>query len=463
MLAWATDRILPMDDKLSQQLRSLQIDRKKKDGFGRGKKWLIFLFLAVLVILIGSGAFFLGESSWPRLGAKPREVELSVVARRSESDKSIVLTAGGYIVPRHRVEVSSKISGRVEELFVDKGDVVRRGGLLARLDDREILAQLEQVRATQRAAEAKLNEYVTGSRPQEIKRAQGTLEEAKANRKTAATNLARARRLFQDGVVAEQVLDDAQNNHDVTRAQQKIAAENLELAQIGPRMEQIELARAELAQASANIRYFETQLDNTRIRAPIGGTILERLVEQGEMVTTGFVSGRGAKSALVSIADLGRLEVELDINESDIPRVVSNQPCVVSPDSYPDREYGAKVREIAPEADRQKATIQVKVAIESPDPYLRPETNAKVHFFDSGEGTQTHNGITIPKSALVKADGGVCVYLFRNGRAERRKISVANEWMGQVEVLSGLAGGEQVIVRGLDGIADGERVSILQR
>jgi hypothetical protein len=109
---------------------------------------------------------------------------------------------------------------------------------------------------------------------------------------------------------------------------------------------------------------------------------LERLIEQGEMVTTGYVSGRGAKSAFCSIANLKDLEVELDINESDIPRVRLGQECVVSPDSYPDRKYKARVREIAPEANRQKATIQVKVAIETPDEYLRPETNAKVNFLE---------------------------------------------------------------------------------
>ncbi len=449
-----------MTDKLSSDLRSLKIDRSQKTGDrGRGK-WLILSALVVLALLVAAVvAFMPGASRLADLGPKAREVETAMVVRQAPSAGNIVLTAGGYIIPHSRVEVSSKISGRGEELLVDKGDIVKAGQVLARLDDVEYKAQLAQARANKMAAEARLNEAVTGSRPEEVERARAAVEQAEANVRTTQTTLERAKALQQSGVFARQALDDAQNAYDVAVAQAKVARENFQLARLGPRKEQIDLARAQLAESEAAVRWWETQIDNTIIRAPVSGTVLERLIEKGEMVTTGYVSGRGAKSALVSIANLRELEVELDINESDIPRVHMGQECSVSPDSYPDRKYKARVREIAPEANRQKATIQVKVAIDDPDIYLRPETNAKVNFLEDVKekpGTP-ESRILIPKSAVVE---GSSVFLLKGGKAAKTTIRSGKELWGQLEITQGLDGGEQLIVRGLDGLEDGERVIV---
>jgi HlyD family secretion protein len=450
-----------MSDRLSQDLHSLKIDRSRKMGDRGSRRWLILGIIAVAALLIGSAVVFLPgtATTLSSLGPKAREVETAMVVRQTPSADSILLTAGGYIIPRHRVEVSSKISGRVEELLIDKGHKVTAGQVLARLDDREIRAQLAQARASHAAAQARLDEAIAGSRPQEVERARASVDQADANVRTTQLNLERAKQLNRSGVFAKQALDDAQNAYDVAVAQAKVARENHELARLGPRQEQIDLARAELAQAAASIRYLETLLENTIIRAPVSGTVLERLIEKGEMVTTGFVSGRGAKAALVSIANLKELEVELDINEADIPRVRVGQPCLVSPDSYPDRNYRAKVREIAPEANRQKATIQVKVAITDPDEYLRPETNAKVNFLEEPKESAEvqESRILIPKAAVVS---GPAVFLMRDDRAVKQSIRTGREFWGQVEVTSGLSGGEQLIVRGLDGISEGERLAL---
>jgi HlyD family secretion protein len=449
-----------MSDRLSQDLHSLKIDRSRKTGDRGSRRWLIVGIIAFAALLIGSAVVFLpGTATLSSLRPKAREVETAMVVRQAPSADNILLTAGGYIIPRHRVEVSSKISGRVEELLIDKGHKVAAGQVLARLDDREIRAQLAQAKASHAASQARLDEAVSGSRPQEVERARASVEQADANVRTTQLNLERAKQLNRSGVFAKQALDDAQNAYDVAVAQAKVARENLELARLGPRQEQIDLARAEVAQAVASIRYLETLLENTVIRAPVGGTVLERLIEKGEMVTTGFVSGRGAKAALVSIANLKELEVELDINEADIPRVRVGQPCLVSPDSYPDRKYRAKVREIAPEANRQKATIQVKVAITDPDEYLRPETNAKVNFLEEPkEPAAVHESrILIPKAAMVS---GPAVFLMKDDRAVKQPIRTGREFWGQVEVTSGLSGGEQLVVRGLDGISEGEKLAL---
>ena len=451
-------RFLDMSDKLSQELKSLKIDRSQKTGDRGRKRWIILAVLGLIAILVAAGVAFMPDTKMPSLGTRAREVEVVMVTRQSPAAGNVVLTAGGYIIPRVRVEVSSKTSGRVEELNIDKGDTVKAGQVIARLDDREILAQLAQAKANRSAAAARLEQAERGSRPEEIQRAQATVEQAEANVRTTKTNLERATQLNKTGVYAKQALDDAQNAYDVAEAQLKVARENFQLARLGPRKEEIDLARAQLAEADAAIRWWETQLENTIIRAPVPGTILERLIEKGEMVTTGYVASRGAKSALVSIADLKDLEVELDINEADIPRVRMKQDCIVSPDSYPDHKYKGRVREIAPEANRQKATIQVKVSIFDPDGYLRPETNAKVNFLEELKETETtpEGRILIPKAAVVNGS----VFTFKDGKAVRQSIQTGKELWGQIEVIAGLLGGEQLIVRGLDGLVNGEKVSL---
>ncbi len=446
-----------MSDKLSQDLKSLRIDRHRKTGDRGGRRWVIIALMVMVAALIAAAVVF-----WPagaglaNLGAKVREVEVTMAVPQARSSGKIVLTAGGYIIPRRRVDVSSKVSGRVEELRVDKGDYVTAGQMLARLDSRELQAQLAQVRAAKAAAEARLKEALAGSRPQEVQRAKAALDQAEANVRTTKLNLDRALQLSKAGVFSKQILDEAQNAHDVAVAQAGVARENYELARIGPRQEQIELLRAQVAEAEAMIQFLEAQIENTVIRAPISGTVLERLIERGEMVTTGFVSTRGAKSALVAIANLRELEVELDINESDIPKIHLEQECAVSPDSYPDRKYKGRVREIAPEANRQKATIQVKVAISDPDQYLRPETNAKVNFLEDMEGASDESRILLPRAAVVS---GPAVFLLKDGRAVKQSVRTGKELWGQVEIADGLDGGEQVIVRGLEGLQDGDRVA----
>jgi len=444
-----------MSEDLEQDLRSLRIDRKRKAPPGKSRLWLPAGLLTLAAAMVALALIFFPRGL-QRLGlaAKPREVELMRVKRSTIAQNSVALTAGGYVIPRRRIEVSSKISGRVEQLMVERGDEVQAGQILATLDDREIRAQLSQAQAMREAADARLKEALAGSRPQEIERAAADLQQAEANLRIAKTNLARADELFKKGVLARQALDDAQNAHDVAGARVEIARRDLELARIGPRQEQIDLARAQLAEAQAAVGWLEAQLENTRIRAPVSGTVLERLIERGEMVTTGYVSGRGAKAALVSIADLGDLEVELDISEADISKVRMGQQCTVSPDAYPDRGYPGVVREIAPEANRQKATIQVKVSIRQPDHYLRPETNAKVNFLAAPrrESAGSGDGIFVPRTALI---AGPALFVVQDGKALRREVRSGKEMQGLVEILSGLQPGESVIVGGVEGLVNG--------
>ena len=202
----------------------------------------------------------------------------------------------------------------------------------------------------------------------------------------------------------------------------------------------------------------DSTLDSTVIRAPVFATILDRNVEKGEFVTTGFVGERGAKGYVVSLADLNDLQVELDIDQNNFAKLVPAQPAVITTDAYPDRKYAGRIVAIAPEADRQKATVQIKVKIENPDQFLRPDMNASVSFHEEaktvGEKSRATTQVVIPQSAV--RDNSVFVVL--NGRAARRKVVLGGSGSGGVRVSSGLSGGEDVIVNPSVGLKDGERV-----
>jgi HlyD family secretion protein len=373
-----------MDDPkstLSNDLQSLRIDKKKSSGKSRRRtgRWIAGGVIAVLILL--SAWYFLNPHSpyqAPPPGAIPTPEPAPAV---SPFQGAPVLSAGGYVIARHQVEVASKIAGRVVSITVDEGDTIGRGEIIATLDDAELRAQLRQAEANLASARAALAELEAGTRPQEILRAQALVESARADKLNADINLERAESLVSAGVSEKQALDDARARADMAAAALQAAQENYDLAKAGPRSEEIERARAEVLQAEAAVAYARALLDNTVIRAPITGTILNRFVDPGEMVTTGFTSERGARQALVNMANLKDLQVELDIAEADIAKVEHGQPVIIRPDAYIDREYHGRVEFISSVGDRQKATIKVKVNILDPDDLLRPDMGAKVSFY----------------------------------------------------------------------------------
>jgi len=260
-------------------------------------------------------------------------------------------------------------------------------------------------------------------------------------------------------VLARQVLDDVQTKHDVQVAR-AIAFENAyELVCLGPRQEQIEALRAQVRQAQGILAFAQTQLENTVISAPVAGTVLERNVERGEFVTTGFVGDRGAKGYVASVADLKDLDVELDISQSDFANLVARQRVIITADAYPDRKYEGYIHEISPEANRQKATVQVKVKIAHPDEYLRPDMNASVAFVMPGKLSsepQSKHGIVVPASA-VRDDA---VFIVVDGRVVRRAVKVAGKSNRSVQITTGLIGGEDLVVNAPKNLKDGDKVRV---
>ena len=258
--------------------------------------------------------------------------------------------------------------------------------------------------------------------------------------------------------MARQALDDAQARYDGAAAKVASLERAYELVRLGPRKEAIDALRAQVNQAQGTLNYAQVQLDNTVIRAPIDGTILERNVEKGEFVTTGFVGDKGAKGYVVSMADLHDLQVELDINQNDFAKLNPVQPGIITTDAYPDRKYQGVIHEISPEANRQKATVQVKVQVNQPDAYLRPEMNASVAFYSKekpgSSQPESKPIVTVPASAVRDN----AVFLVLGGKAIRRSVKVAGTSAQGVQVTEGLIGGEDLIANPPAGLKDGQKV-----
>jgi HlyD family secretion protein len=447
-------------DQISSDLNKLRIDRSQRGGARRSgkEKWIV----ALLVLL------FVGAAAGYALLGRSKVVAVQTVRPRQEiSAEAPVLNATGYVVAHHKIQVGSKIAGRVAWIGVDKGDRVARDQVIVRLEDREYRAQYEQAVAAVGAAQARLNELERGSRPEEVDRARAEVDRAQAQLRTDEANFKRTENLVREGVIANQNLDDARGRFETSRAALDSARKTYELAQKGPRIEQIENARSEVARERAAADYAKTILDSTEIRVPTSGTILERNVEQGEMVTTSFVGDRGAKSFVVTLADLTDIQVELDINQNDFNRVSSGQACVVVTDAYPDKKYDCRVDEIAPEANRQKATVQVKVKFLKPDEFVKPEMNARVSFLPNApakkEEAKDEKLYLVPRDAILERGGGKAVLVVSSGTAEERPISVARETGKDVYVSSGLSGNESIIIGDeLKQLKAGDRVQIGQ-
>ena len=319
----------------AQRLAQLQIEPAAKH---RPQRMLAVIFLVIALLTLAAVAL-----AWPRASDKERKMvkpsgassavvpptETNSAPAAVKTDDHTALTVSGYIVNRERIEISPRFLGVVKWIGVKKGDTVTNGQVIVRLDDAEYLARVHQ--------------------------AEGALAAAKAGVAKAELFYQRIQKLSENSIESKQTLDDARLQLDSARASVASSAGELELAQ--------------------------TYLDWCTIRSPIDGVILEKLVQPNELVMPqSFGGARGPSTALVAMADPKDLQVEIDVSEADLSKISMNQKCRVSPEAYPDKTYGGHVAEIAPEADRSKGTLQIKVQIENPDQFLTPELSAKVDF-----------------------------------------------------------------------------------
>lgn len=445
---------------MEADLKSLKIDRKPPVA-SEGSPWAKRFILGGIALFVVLGV----AATWWKSANEATPVQtmrLTAAAANSGAGAGdIVLNATGYVVAAHKIQVASKVVGKVAWIGVEKGDRVREGQVLVRLEDDEYRAQLQQARGQLASLEARLQELETGSRPEEIAVAQANMEQAKAELENARVNLERTRGLVREGVFAKQMLDDAEAVYRSREARVRSLERTYELVRIGPRREVIDAVKGQIEQARGAVAFADTQLSNTVIRAPVTGTILERIVERGEFVTTGFVGDRGAKGFVVSLADLNDLEVELDVSQSDFNKLSGlGQQARITVDAYPDRQWAGSIYQIAPEADRQKATVQVKVKVANPDEFLRPEMNATVGFLAPAKPASASAGPAAPALYVpANAVRGGQVFVVLDGRAVARRVRTGPTSASGLRVEEGLYGGEDVILDPPAELKDGARVT----
>jgi HlyD family secretion protein len=449
-------------DNLNERLRSLKIDRAPASPppvHHRVPKKLLLALSVVIALLVF--AYFYFFTATRTITAAPVKLETGAT-----SSGSVVLSASGYVVAHHKIAVGAKVMGRVAWIGVEKGDRVQQGQVLVRLEDQEFRAQVNQANANLAAAQARLDQLRAGSRPQEKLKDKAAVMQADANLKNAEAEYDRAAKLFPAGIISKADLDRAVAQRDAARAALEAARQSSSMTDIGPRSEEISAAAAQVRQMQAALDYANTQLAATEIKAPVSGTVLERIVERGEMVSPTSFGDAGARTSVVSLADLNDLQIELDISQQDFARLKMDQRAEIFPEAFQNLRYSGFIAEIAPEANRAKATVQVKVKVENPDEQLRPEMNARVNFLSeaaAAENIQPTTRIMVPKAAVVHRDGSDFVFVIKGNRVEQRVIRVGEAAGEFYNVMEGLSGGESAAITGIDKLRDGDRVKVVSQ
>src|SRR5216683_391609 len=412
-------------------------------------------------ILVGVGVIVLAgivALAYRIFGGGAPEVEVVRATAEGGDIGGVVLTATGYIIPHHKIEANSKVTGRVAWIGVEKGDKVKEGQVLVRLEDQEFRAQYDQARGAADSARAQFEQLQHGSRPEEIQQTEHNLSEARATAANDKLTLDRTRTLVDQGVLSKQALDDATAKYEASQQRVHSLEQNNQLAKIGPRTEEIARAKGAVTQAEGQAAYAKSQLDATVIRAPISGTILDRSAEKGELLTGQFAS---AARPVFSIANLDDIQADLDIAQDDFAKLGPHQKAVVTVDAFPDLKWNGEIAEMSPEANRQKATVEVKVQILNPDSHLRPEMNTTVRFIaEENKGSTTQSaGAYVPTAGIRDTDGKKYVFIAFNGKAMKRDVKVLSQRSGGA-LVSGLNGGETIITTAPETLKDGDKIKI---
>ena len=387
---------------LQQDLASLRLEREPDTHVSRrGIGWVV---LAVLLIAAGAGGW------WWLSRERPIEVEIATVSSRQAGAQAAVLNATGYVTARRRATVSSKITGKVVQVNIEEGMAVREGQVLARLDDETQRASVALAEAQAEAARRNVNE-----------------SEVRLNE--ARVNLARLTKLVGVGYSTAAEVDAA-----------RAAADSLE-ARIRASREQVRVAERQVALERTN-------LDSTIIRAPFAGVVISKDAQPGEMVSPVSAGGGFTRTGIGTIVDMRSLEIEVDVNESYINRVKPEQAVTAVLDAYPDFQIPARVITTIPSADRQKATVLVRIGFMELDPRILPDMGVKVTFLrDSEDAAPAARPVTLVPKGAIKTDGKQSyAFVVVNDRVDRRAITTGGADGDRVEVTAGLNAGDRVVV-----------------
>ena len=414
--------LVPEPDTVEQSdlLKQLHIDRgPDRPPRRRGR----LLAILALILLAGSVGLWLG---WSRL--RPPVVQTTVArAAAPGGGAGSVLDASGYVTARLQATVSAKITGKVTEVLIEEGMRVRKGAVLARLDDTEARAQLGLAQA-------------------QLVAARSQLAEIRAQLEQAERDYVRQQGLYDRQLVSPQSLDAALAQRDMLRARLASAEEQIKVAQ-------------------ESLRVAQVQLDNTVIRAPFSGVVVAKSAQPGEMISPISAGGGFTRTGIGTIVDMDSLEIQVDVNESYINRVTPGQPVEATLNAYPDWKIPGEVIAIIPTADRSKATVKVRIAIKTRDPRIVPDMGVRVGFLESRPAgaapAPTAAGVLLPAEA-VRPDGadGIVFVVADNKKVERRRVTLGADVAGQRRVVSGLREGERVVLSAPPGLEDGQTVRL---
>lgn len=349
------------------------------------------------------------------------QVDIGTAAQTYPSQAYTVLNATGYVVAQRKAAVASKATGRLDWLGVREGSTVKGGEVIARLENRDVTAQMEQAAANIRVAEA-------------------NLQQGEAESKDAERALKRSAELLAKNFVSPAAHDTVVARH--ARAQAAIAG-----------------FRAAIAAARANHRVAQVAVDQTLIRAPFDGIVLTKNANVGDVITP-FSSALGSQAAVVTMADMSTLEVEADVSEGNIAKVTAGQPAEVQLDALPDVRLRGEVHRLVPTVDRAKATVTVKIRFIDNDPRVLPEMSAKVAFLSQvvppGENTPR---VAVPASALVDRDGRKVVYLLQDGKAVETPVQPGAA-VGDLVQVTGVNAGDKVVLKPPERVRNGVEVAV---
>lgn len=400
-------------------LGDLKIDRSAAPPprSGRGGLWLIVVVVVGLIALAAVAWMF-------KDGTAIQTVKVHTVQRASASTAGpSVLDASGYVVARRQATVSSKLTGKVTEVLIEEGMAVDEGQVLARIDAATPLAQLALSQS-------------------QLASAQAGLAEVQAQLDEAGRQYQRNQELARQKLVSESVLDASGAQLDTLKAR-------------------LEVARRQVTVAQRNVDLAQQQVDDTVIRAPFAGVVTVKAAQPGEMISPISAGGGFTRTGIGTIVDMDSLEVEVDVNESFINRVQAGQPVSARLNAYPDWIIPAEVIAIVPTADRQKATVRVRIGFREKDARILPEMGVRVSFLDEAAPASSRDEpaqLQIPAAAVQRDGEQTVVYLIEDGTAQRRAVTLGRERSGRVEVLGGLRGGERIVAEAGPNLHDGAPV-----
>jgi len=403
-------------------------------------RWLLAL---VLTALLGGGGYF--GFRFYQQQQQPKRQKNRTVAVKTQ-DITVRVNASGTVVPLQEVNLSPKNSGRLAQLFVDQGDRVEQGQIIARMDDREIQAQIEQATANIAQAEARLALTRAGTRSEEIAQAQAQVDAAQSQENLARERSNRYQSLAQQGAISRDQLDERLTNERNAQANLQQAQQKLEQLRNGSRPEEISQNQAQLAQTKAALKAIQVQASDTIIRAPFSGTITQKYANVGSFVTpTTSASATSSATSTSIVAIASNLEILAKVPERDISLIRLGQKVEIKADAFPVKKFQGKVRLIAPAAiiEQNVTSFQVRITLETGQAELRSGMNLDITFF----GKTLENALVVPTVAIVTEKGKVGVLLpDSKQQPEFHPITIGSTIGDQTQVIEGLKEGDTVIV-----------------